>query len=933
MTEELFTTELLTALDIVALERLDEATFRLLNLAPQWFSAIQPQDHDANHIVNLGEKFPFLEHFLYDAEAFWNSETPGRTKSGPWVETDATGKEIHLEAIAVRVQHKQFLLIERLRLDYEEIRTLAQKARDKSLAYEKLAQTEKALRESEERYRELFENTSDLIQSVSLAGRFLYVNPAWRKTLDYDEEEIKELQLTDIIHPDSLAHCAELFQRVMSGETISNIEAHFLTKDGRTIIVEGNSSCSFKDGKPIATRSIFRDVTERKLLEGDLVAAREAALQASAAKSEFLANMSHEIRTPMNGILGMTSLLLKTKLSSEQHKMANTVQFSAQSLLTIINEILDFSKIESGKLKLEQIDFDLRPTIEAAVELFAEQARKKHLELASFVYHNVPEKLRGDPLRIRQILTNLISNAIKFTNTGEVVVQVTKQNATHTHAMLRFAVRDTGIGISEATRRQLFQAFSQADTSTTRKYGGTGLGLAISRQLAELMNGAIGVESEIGKGSVFWFTLPIELQQAEAQASQPQNLAFNRVRLLIVDDNETNRTILSHYIDAWRMRYGSAASAKEAIEMLKAAADSGDAYDLAILDMQMPEVDGRMLAQQIKADTTLAPTKLVMLTSLGECDEDELKLTAGILACVHKPIKESELFDCLATVIAGEEVKQQKRLTAERGAVFASSEAKKQMLILLAEDNEVNREVALLQLQAIGYETVDTATNGLEVLEALRHSDYDVILMDCQMPQMDGYEATAEVRRREGNDKHTPIVALTAHALEGEKEKCLTAGMDGYLSKPINPEELAAALDKWTGNGSEKVVVLTEIPANEKSPDFLDTGVLDKLRKLLGAKGKAFINNLIDIFLRDVPPRLNAMQRAIDKQDARQLKQAAHALRGSCANLGAKRMAELCQILEEKGEHSVQGSEMFLELLAEEFRQVTEALEKERRKE
>lgn len=926
MTEEFFQTDILTALDIVTLERLDEATFQLLNVAPRWFFSLQPQTQVTSNKLKLGDLFPFLEHFLYDAEVFWNTQAQGRIKSGPWVEIDTSGKEIHLEAIAVRVKETRYLLIERLRLDYEEVRTLAQKARDKSLAYDRLAQTEKALRESEERYRELFENTSDLIQSVSFDGSFLYVNPAWKKALGYDEDELKELRLPDIIHPDSLAHCQELFQRVLNGDTLANIEAKFLTKDGRTIVVEGNSSCSFKDCKPIATRSIFRDITERKRLECDLIEAREAALQASAAKSEFLANMSHEIRTPMNGIIGMTNLLLKTNLTAEQRRMADTVQFSAQSLLNIINEILDFSKIESGKLNLEVIDFDLRSTIEAAIELFAEQARKKHLELASFVYHNVPQKLRGDPLRIRQIITNLISNALKFTDTGEVVVRVTKQNATPTHVLLRFEVRDTGIGISDEVRSHLFQAFSQADTSTTRKYGGTGLGLAISRQLVELMSGTIGVDSEAGKGSTFWFTLPLELQQATVPVSQ-QQVSYNNVRLLIVDDNETNRIILSHYLEAWRMRYGSAASAREAMEMLKAAADTGDAYDLAILDMQMPDIDGLMLARQIKADATLAATKLIMLTSLGECDEKELQLQAGILACVHKPIKESELFDCLASAITGQPIQSE----ATSAVISAPLLAKKPLRILLAEDNPVNQEVAFLQLQSLGYENIETVTNGRQVLEALSRSDYDVVLMDCQMPQMDGYEAALEVRRREGGEKHTTIIALTAHALEGEKEKCLAAGMDDYLSKPINSEQLAALLGKWTDHHAKSPS--SDIPVGDKHPEFLDATVLDKLRKLLGAKSKAFITNLIDIFLRDAPPRLEAMRQAIAANDAEQLKQAAHALKGSCGSLGAMRMAELCQILEERDDNAnVSNATPFIELLLEEFAQVRRALEAERQK-
>ncbi|MEW6130725.1 MAG: PAS domain S-box protein [Acidobacteriota bacterium] len=1057
MTQVLYT-DIFTALDAAAFERLGNGAFKLLNAPPAWFLAIYPECLDAPEPLNLTEKFPFIEYFLQEAEPFWQQHQIGRLNSGPWADEDTAGNLIQLEAFAISASGKQVLTIERLRLDYEEIQILAQKARDKSLAFEKLEEAEKALRESEtryrvlvenslglicthdlegnllmvnpaaahslgyepadltgknlydllapiakssfktylelirvrptvtgnivllkkngeectwqyhnvkqdnginapfilghaqditerkraeealkeseERYRELFENASDLIQSVAPDGRFLYVNPAWRQTLGYSKAEIERLNLFNIIHPDSLEHCRDLFSRLMQGENINFVEAKFLTKTGRVIIVEGNVNCSFKNGNPYATRSIFRDVTERKQLERDLIEAREAALKASQAKSAFLANMSHEIRTPMNGIIGMTGLLLKTALTPEQRKMADTVQLSADALLAIINDILDFSKIESGKLILENVQFELRTLVESVVELLAEPAQKKHLELASFVYNDVPDNLRGDPLRLRQIITNLVSNAIKFTEAGEVIVSVTKQPLSPSQIRLRVEVTDTGIGMEKAIQANLFQAFSQADSSTTRRYGGTGLGLAISKQLVDLMQGEIGVVSQPGKGSTFWFTIPLEVQTDERVAPLPQKSVIEKLRLLIVDDNETNRTILSHYVSSWRMRYATAGSAREALQVLREAADA-DPFGLAILDMQMPEMDGLKLVEAIKSDERLHATRLVMMSSLGNIGDQQKN--PGIEAFIIKPVKQSELFDCLATLIAetphtlktagtkGNRPIERARLNADLPVEHSLNT---KVRLLLAEDNPVNREVAVLQLQSLGYQA-DTVTNGREVIEALAKNDYAIILMDCQMPVMDGYEATAAIRRTQG-DKHSIIIALTANALEGDAERCLAAGMDDYLSKPIDPEKLDAMIKKWLNN-SAIVTEIAEPKPVENFSESLDKRVLAKLRAALGAKRKELIPNLIDLFCSDAAPRLELMRKALDENDAESLRRVAHALKGSSANLGVKRMAGLCEMLEAKSRKgNLTGADTLLDLLAGEFVVVQKLLEAEK---
>ena len=1190
MTQEALQTNLLSALEIVALERAGKGVFTLLNESPSWFLALCPDAVAMGDTLKVGERFAFLEDFLIDAEEHWRKRSSGRYRSGAWVATDQGGNDYQLEAIAVSAGERKYLLIEPLRMSYQEVAGLAQKAREKSLDYERLLEVEKALRESErryrdlvdnsrglicthdldgnllmvnpaaatslgytpeevvgknlrdmmapsvqryffsylrtirreriasgllmlltkdgkervwqyhnllqgdgdsayvlghaqditahklveetlreneerlrmaqeaanmgswdfdlvsgklawsgqqfklyglpqnstddpaallrelihpedleilqraindtiqhgkkyeaayriirrddgsvrwmltsgrviydanqkpvrltgivqditerrqaeetlreseERYRDLFENANDLIQSVAPDGTLLYVNRAWRTALGYTKVEVQKLNIFDIIHPDSCAHCQELFQRVMSGERVANVEAKFLTRDGRTLLVEGNVNCRFKFGKPVATRAIFRDITERKQLERDLIDAREAAIGASQAKSEFLANMSHEIRTPLNGIIGMTDLLRRSALSPEQDKMASTIQFSANALLSIINTILDFSKIEAGKLILEIIDFDLRAIVEGVVGLLAEQAQQKKVELALLIHNDVPEKLRGDPLRLRQILTNLIGNAIKFTEKGEVVVRVFREPSSTLHPALRFEVRDTGIGIPEDVRNHLFQAFSQADTSTTRRYGGTGLGLAISKQLVELMDGEIHVESTPGWGSTFSFTAHFEHQDAKTAALTMPRSAVKEAHLLVVDDNATNRTILSHYIESWGMRHTSAASAEEALSLLRQAAEAGTPYDIAILDMQMPDTNGLSLAKQIKTEALIANTRIVIMTSLGGREPDGGGSRAAVEAYLDKPVRQSELFDCLASVIPRSTSERATFLPPARGGQGAATQpakvvSQKAARILLAEDNAVNRDVALLQLQNLGY-TVDTVGNGLEAIEALSQATYDIVLMDCQMPKMDGYEATTEIRRREGASRHTTIIALTANALQGDRERCFAAGMDDYLSKPVQYEELETMLEKW-----EAAIALPEEksadhdpfvtnPGDAKRPaSVLDEKVLGRLRTMLGDRGEEVIRNLSTLFEQDSHARIRALQQAISENRADEVRKIAHALKGSCANVGAHRLAGLCEILEEKGKtNALQDTATLLEHLETELALVTKAL-------
>ncbi len=739
-------------------------------------------------------------------------------------------------------------------------------------------------------FQALFETSPTAIVLLDNEDKIVDCNIEFEKLFGYEQDEVINKKLDNILVPAAeLQNAISLTQQVTDGISVRSYGPR-LRKDGTQVEVEILGRPITLNGQRVGKLAIYHDIS---ILER----ARKAAEAADQAKSEFMANMSHEIRTPMNGIIGMLELSLDTPLNAEQRDFLVTARESADSLLSLINDILDFSKIEAGHLSLDMIDFDLRATVEGVASNLAPRAEAKGLEMACLVYQDVRVRLRGDPGRLRQVLVNLAGNAIKFTEQGEVLIRVAQEEDLGDRVKLRFTVDDTGIGIPKDRQKAIFERFVQVDSSTTRKYGGTGLGLAISKQLVEMMGGEIGVDSEMGAGSSFWFTAILQKQAASEFDDLKPTIGLNGLHILGVDDNATNRMILSKSLETQGCRIVLASSGREALTTLKAAADARDPFQVVILDMQMPDMDGEETLKLIKNDPKTSPASVIILTSMGLRGDAKRLEASGASGYLLKPIRQSQLCEAIVTVAnrksGGMDTPSQPLVTRHT----LSENQRDKVRILLAEDNLINQKLIIIMLAKSGYK-VDVVENGQQAVDAVLKGDYHLVLMDVQMPELNGLEATQLIRQQEQPGKHIPIIAMTAHAMKGDQERCLSAGMDGYLSKPLNPKEVLAAIEYWAFDQMDHILDDPTrepmIEYNHPDPINLENG----LTRLMGEK--EIYKALFLEFLVDVDQKYPQLVILSQDQDFANLAELAHYIKGAALNLAADPLGAYARELEMK---------------------------------
>jgi PAS domain S-box-containing protein len=766
----------------------------------------------------------------------------------------------------------------------------------------------------------LFETSPDMLCIAGVDGRFKRLNPAWEKTLGFTTAELMSRPYVEFVHPDDRHVTTAEAGALATGAGSVSFENRYVCKDGSYRWLSWRSTPVPGEGLVYA---VARDVTEQRRIAEELKLAREAAVAASRAKGDFLANMSHEIRTPMNAVIGMAELLLDTSLAPEQREYLLTLKDAAESLLGLINDVLDFSKIEAGRLDLSPAEFDLRETLGDTLRTLGLRAHQKGLELAGRIAPDVPDHLVGDGPRLRQVLVNLVGNAIKFTERGEVVVQVEKQSEEAGVVVLGFLVADTGIGIPRDKQDLIFEAFAQADGSTTREYGGTGLGLSISAQLVGLMGGRIAVESEPGRGSRFRFSVRFGTAPPRAHVASRLPAQLRGLRVLVVDDNATNRRILEEVLTQWRMQPTAVASAQAAMEAMEAAQRVKRPYPLVLLDASMPVMDGFDLAAKIQQSPRLAGASIMMLSSGARPGDRARCFELGISAYLTKPVKQSDLMDTIVGVFASRAGGRKERPRKEA----RPPEGGRRLRVLVAEDNAVNQQVAVGMLERGGHEAT-VAANGREVLALLERGTFDVVLMDVQMPELDGLETTAAIRDRErAAGGHLPIVALTAHAMKGDAERCLAAGMDAYLAKPLHPRELASAIASAVGSPPPGPAAA---PGGASGPPPAPVGTLDLPRLLERVGGdRSALADIVRIFRADWPKQAARLREAVREGDAQALRAAAHALKGAVSNFAAPGATEAALRLQKMGEAGhLAGAEAALEGLEGEIGALVASLQR-----
>ena len=753
---------------------------------------------------------------------------------------------------------------------------------------------DEALAGSEEKHRTIIENIEDGYYEIDCNGQFAIFNDSFRKITGYAAEQLQQLEYRRLLTPAETEKVLKAFEQVnRTGRAIKDLEFIIVRKDGDRRWVETSVSpiTSGASGEPDGYRGILRDVTRRR--QADALKQEKMAAEAdSRSKSEFLANMSHEIRTPLNAIIGLVELLLESSLSREQQEDLKVVKSAAYALLSVINDILDFSKIEAGKLELERSPFNLRDFLGEALKILAVNAHEKNLELAYRVSPDVPDRLMGDHHRFRQVLLNLIGNAVKFTDSGEIIVFAQCKSLTDHQLILHVAVRDTGVGIAIGKQALIFEAFRQADGSTTRKYGGTGLGLAVAAQLVNLMGGQIGVKSEMGKGSIFHFTIAFDVESKGPGGPElPDKVDLSGLRILVVDDNATNLKILCEMLTSWKMFPKPAASAADGAALLRKMEKSGAGFDMALIDSDLPQSGTLSLVRQIKENAGDATGIIMMLTTTTPKD------TAGFNAAdvgplVTKPIRPSDLLDAIIQALSMEKMPAEKRMD---NTVSDQDFSLPPLNILVAEDTPFNQKYIRRLLESWHCRTT-IVDNGRRAIEAMANQDFDLVLMDVQMPEMDGLNATARIRKQEKKtNRRVPIIAMTAHAMRGDRERCMEAGMDDYVSKPISSTTLLEAIyrvvpisDKDRGSSA----------AGDPSALADDAGEMAALLEAFNNDG-AFFKDVADMFICDYPPMVETVKKAIADKDGALLSRTAHALKGMALNFQVDGAADVARRLEQ----------------------------------